>query len=246
MNLTKTPRCSLFALMLIAAGALLFLDNLGILPIQNIRAYWPIWMVIWGASILDRRRSQVASIWALALIACGILLILGNLHIVHVTAGVVWPVLLIAFGIMMLVRPLHLREWPRRCRMQAPSGPVKTSDGVSGNRLNEATVFSSLNRRLETQQFEGGKLDAVFGSIELDLSGAAISSPERQAEIEVNAVFGGIEITVPRNWKIVLKSTAVFGGCDDRTVPPRLEPGFEPATLVITGAAVFGGITIRN
>ena len=26
-------------------------------------------------------------IWALALISCGVLLILGNLHIIHVTAG---------------------------------------------------------------------------------------------------------------------------------------------------------------
>ena len=43
-----------------------------------------------------------------------------------------------------------------------------------------------------------------------------------------------------------MKSTAVFGGCDDKTVPPRPEPGFEPVTLVINGGAVFGGITIRN
>ena len=59
-------------------------------------------------------------------------------------------------------------------------------------------------------------------------------------------IFGGIEITVPRTWKVVMKNAAVFGGCDDKTVPPRPEPGFEPVTLVITGAAVFGGVEIRN
>jgi predicted membrane protein len=255
MNLGNAPRGSLFALLLIVAGALLFLDNLGILPIEDIRAYWPIWIVVWGVYILDRRKSPVAIIWAVAIMACGVLLILGNLRIIHVTGGVIWPVLLIAFGTMMLVRPVRFGEWPERfrvagrmrrrerfSRLRANGAP----ESFSGNELNEAIVFSSLNRRVETQQFEGGKLDVVFGSIELDLTGASISSANRQAAIEANAVFGGIEITVPRTWKIIMKSTAVFGGCDDRTVPPRPEPGFEPVTLVVTGGAVFGGISIQN
>ena len=36
--------------MLIVAGVLLFLDNLGLLPIPDIRAYWPVWMIIWGVT----------------------------------------------------------------------------------------------------------------------------------------------------------------------------------------------------
>ncbi len=250
MNFADLPRGSLFALMLIVAGALLFLDNLGILPIQDIRAYWPIFIVIWGVSMFDRMRNPVASIWSLALIVWGILLILGNLHILHVSGSVFWPVMLIAFGVTMLVRPTQFREWPERIRLQARlhthSRARSSGESFFGNRLQESVVFASVNRRVETQQFEGGKVDSVFGSIELDLSGASISSPDRRARLEANAVFGGIEITVPRTWKVVMKSSAVFGGCDDQTVPPRPEPGLEPVTLVITGAAVFGGVEIRN
>ena len=247
MNFADLPRGSLFALTLIVAGALLFLDNLGLLPIQDIRAYWPIWIVIWGVHILDRRRSRMGSIWAFALIAWGILLILGNLHILHVSGSVFWPVMLIAIGMSMLLSPTQFQDWPDylRIRMQhlRPSNP---RERFFGNKLHESLVFGALNRRVETQQFEGGKVEAVFGSIELDLSGASISSPDRLAALEVNAVFGGIEITVPRTWKVVMKNAAVFGGCEDKTFPPRPEPGFEPATLVVTGSAVFGGIEIRN
>lgn len=246
MKFADLPRGSLFALMLIVVGALLFLDNLGILPIQDIRAYWPFWIVIWGVHLLDRRRSQVVSIWALALIAWGTLLILGNLHILHVTGSVFWPVMLIAFGVSMLVSPTHLRDWPDRIRLHTRSRPDSPRESFFGNKLHEQVVFHTVNRRVETQQFEGGKLEAVFGYIELDLSGAAISCPDRRAQLKVSAVFGGIEVTVPRTWKVVMKSTAVFGGCDDQTVPPRPEPGLEPVTLVITGEAVFGGVEIRN
>jgi predicted membrane protein len=254
MNLTSAPRGSLFALMLILAGALLFLDNLGVLPIQDIRAYWPLWMVFFGIHIFDRVRSVTATIWALALAASGILLILGNLRIIHITGNVVWPVMLIALGAMMLIRPVDAVEWRERIRFAAERRKQRFSrlrretptESFSGNRLHEAIVFGSLNRRVETQQFEGGKLEVVFGSIELDLSEASISSPDRQAAIELNAVFGGIEITVPRTWRVVMKSTAVFGGATDQTVPPRPEPGFPLVTLIVTGGAVFGGISIRN
>ncbi len=247
MNFADLPRGSLFALMLIVAGALLFLDNLGILPIQDIRAYWPIWIVIWGVHMLDRRRGQFVSIWALALIAWGTLLILGNLHILHVSGSVFWPVMLIALGVSMLVSPAHLKDWPDYVRIRMKHlRSTNQRESFFGNKMHESLVFGSLNRRVESQQFEGGKVEAVFGSIELDLSGASISSPDRLAALEVNAVFGGIEITVPRTWKVVMKNAAVFGGCEDKTFPPRPEPGFAPATLVVTGAAVFGGIEIRN
>jgi predicted membrane protein len=246
MKLDDLPRGSLFALMLIVVGALLFLDNVGILPIQDIRAYWPIFIVIFGVHLLDRRQGRTAIVWSIALIAWGILLILGNLQIIHVTGSVFWPVMLIAFGISMLVNPTHFHEWPERIRKYSQFKPPSSRQSFFGNRLQESVVFASLNRRVETQQFEGGKVDAVFGSIELDLSEASISSPDRRASLEANAVFGGIEITVPRTWKVIMKGAAVFGGCDDKTVPPRPEPGFEPPTLVITGAAVFGGIEIRH
>jgi predicted membrane protein len=247
MNLTNPPRGSLFALMLIVAGALLFLDNVGILPVRDLGAYWPVFIVAWGVSILDRWRSPIAIVWALAVIAWGILLILGNLQVIHVSGSVFWPVALIAFGITLLMRPVDLQDWRERAlRFRASVRPHFSEERFFGNRLHESTVFGSQNRRVETQQFEGGKVDAIFGSIELDLSAAAISSPDRRAKLQVSAVFGGVEITVPRAWRVLMKTAAVFGGCNDRTVPPRPEPGLEPATLVITGGAVFGGIEIRN
>jgi hypothetical protein len=62
----------------------------------------------------------------------------------------------------------------------------------------------------------------------------------------LNAVFGGIEIRVPRTWRVERESAAVFGSFEDKTVPPRPEPGFEPPTLVIRGNAVFGSIEVKN
>ena len=239
------PRGSLVAVVLIVIGALLFLDNLGLLPVHNIGDYWPLAVVAWGVTIFERKRTTHSLIWATAVVVFGCLALLGNLHIIHVTAGIIWPLILIAFGATMLVgrTAMPIPEWWKTGQCDTGNRPRQA---YFGNRLTESVVFSGAERRVESQHFEGGKVEAVFGGIDLDLSGAAITSPDRRAILEVNAVFGGIEIRVPRTWRVEKKGSAVFGGFEDRTFPPRPEPGVEPPTLLIRGAAVFGGIDVKN
>jgi predicted membrane protein len=237
-------RGSIFALILIVAGVLLFLDNLGFLPIQNIRAYWPLLPVAWALAVIERRRGAHALIRASAVIVFGGLLLLGNLHVIHMTARLFAPLVLIYLGIIILIkggdRTCH---WPPR---RFGAGSSLREPRFSGNRVMETAVFSGSEWRVESQNFEGGKVEAVFGGVELDLTGATITAPDRRVVLELNAVFGGIEIRVPRTWRVERESAAVFGSFEDKTVPPRPEPGFEPATLVIRGNAVFGSIEVKN
>lgn len=262
MNLQKGRS---IALLLILAGAFLFLDNIGVIPIHDIEAFWPVWMIAVGALILEHRRCVTSVVWAAGWVVAGVLLILGNLNILPVNEDVIWPILLIVIGTNMLIRPSSIKEWGERMRHAGEQArearferrrmgrarrshwtASSTVDAFSGDRIKESIVFSSVNRRVDTQQFEGGSLDVVFGSIEIDLRTAAVSSPERRVRIDANAVFAGIEIMVPATWKVLVEATAVFGGCENKTLPPRPEPGIEPVILIVTGGAVFGGITIQN
>jgi len=38
----------------------------------------------------------------------------------------------------------------------------------------------------------------------------------------------------------------VFGGVNDKTIHPKPDPNVKTPRLVITGAVIFGGITLRN
>jgi predicted membrane protein len=258
MSVCEKRGNGLFAVLLILMGALLFLENVGLLPGWRIADFWPVWMIVWGVFIIDRSRHAIALIWSGALIISGVLLILGNLNILHVNANVIWPVMLIALGVALLIAPAQFREWgesvraKRQARWDARQefrDHIRSSIRGSvrsfyGNSLREDVVFSSVTRRLQSQQFEGGRVAAVFGSIQLDLAEATMANGT--ARLKADAVFGGIEIIVPRTWKVDLRSAAVFGGCDDRSIPPRPELGMEPPRLSITGSAVFGGIVVRN
>jgi predicted membrane protein len=80
-----------------------------------------------------------------------------------------------------------------------------------------------------------------MGGCEIDFREASIDQGE--AMLDVSVVFGGVEIRVPEDWKIVVRLGAFLGGVEDRTRKPIGEGG---KTLVLTGNVVFGGVEIRN
>ena len=68
----------------------------------------------------------------------------------------------------------------------------------------------------------------------------------KEARLDVFAMFGGSDIYVPRNWKVIVKGIPIFGGWDDSTSFSREESKEESPTLIINCMAIFGGIDINN
>jgi predicted membrane protein len=108
--------------------------------------------------------------------------------------------------------------------------------------LNEFTVFGGVRRRIDSQEFEGGEVSAIFGGVEIDLRGAATKKDE--VVIELNAIFGGVELRVPDTWDVTVRGAGIFGGYEDKTMPRRDTASGKRPLLVITGSAVFGGVTV--
>jgi predicted membrane protein len=231
----------IFGLLLITGGTLLFIDNLGILPVDLTDAFWPIVLLVFSSLGLYRTRSFALRVWCVTGVVASVLLILGAFHVIRANSGIIWPLVLIATGIVLLVYRLRWRHFTERVSI-GTSSAGRTAD----NKLQEAAVFSAIKRRVETPNFEGGELNAVFGSVEIDLRHAGIHAPDRTIALEANAVFGGIEIRIPENWKLTVLGTAVFGTYEDKTIPPRPEPGVTLPTLIIRGGTAFGSVIIRN
>ncbi|MES1260844.1 MAG: DUF5668 domain-containing protein [Acidobacteriota bacterium] len=227
--------------LLIVFGTLMFIDNLGFLPVSVLDAFWPLALMAGGIYWFQRTCSTAIRIWSATAFLAGLLLLLDDFHVIHVTMSTLWPLALIATGAVMLIYRLN---WPQMAdRFSIGSN---TSTRPLGNKLEEVAVFSQVKRRIETQSFEGGELSSVFGGIELDLRWAAISTPGKVAVLEANAAFGGIELRIPETWRISLQGSAAFGAYEDKTIPPRPEPGIETPTLVIRGGVAFGAVTVRN
>jgi len=103
-----------------------------------------------------------------------------------------------------------------------------------------------VERRVHSSNFKGGSITALFGGVEVDFRSADIEGEE--AEMFVEAVFGGIELKVPDRWLILWEGQSIFGGYSDETRPPLPDvPGTPPKKqLILRGRAMFGGLVVKN
>jgi predicted membrane protein len=228
-------------------GVLLLLQNLGILYVDDLWQYWPVILIVLGVSRAATSYAMGGRIGGGVMIAVGTIFLLHNLDIIHGNVwNFFWPVILICVGLGMLARNLDGHpewNWP------GGIGPGGIGAGISGGSstattLHEVAIFGGGPRRIESQELEGGEVTVIFGGIGLDLRPAG--TKKDKIVIEANAVFGGIDIRVPENWTVTVRGAGIFGGYVDRTAHVGSGEGAKQPHLIIRGAAVFGGVTVKN
>jgi predicted membrane protein len=219
---------------LILVGLAFLLDHMGMIDITHLWRFWPILLIVAGISNVV---SAERRFWGIVLLAAGTLLQLDELGIWHFRWNDVWPILLIVAGLMAIWTSLRTRNSPT---------PQTGGGGDPRLTVNGVAIFSGLERRMTSQDFQGGHVTAIFGGIELDLTEANMQAEE--ATLEVNAIFGGAEIRVPDSWQVSYRGGPIFGGVEDKTRIRRTEDmaGSKPKVLHITGLVAFGGLEIKN
>ncbi len=213
---------------LVFIGITFFLETSGLLSYLNLNA----WTIIW-------------LLWPLFFLGMGIRMILNQ----NITAGIVftslgiiflltqlfhwgffsvlWPVILIAIGLSVIFR-----------KENAHFNSGKKYD--SSDKISDTVLFWGLDKKVDAKAFKGGEINAVFGGVKIDLREAKIN--KSGAKIIANAAFGGIEILVPKDCRIVADGIGIFGGWENKIASRDTK---EPA-LEITGTAVFGGVEIKE
>ena len=218
---------------ILAVGIIFLLDSLGYVQARHFLQFWPMILIFVGIAKIVRRDARI---WGVIVLLFGVFLQLSELGIGHFTWGQFWPLLLIAGGAMAMWSAIQAR----RATPPMPEGNLDPR-----NTLDENAIFGGVEKRLNSREFRGGRLQAIFGGIELDLRDAEIV--ETEAVIHANAVFGGIELRVPETWYVAARGQGVFGGFSDSTrFSPPPDPDKPKKTLIVLGTALFGGVEIRN
>jgi Cell wall-active antibiotics response 4TMS YvqF/Domain of unknown function (DUF5668) len=241
------PRHAIMGAVLLVVGIVFLLMNLGVFYPEDVHTYWPVILVAFGVAHAVLARDNGRRLGGGAIAVGGLVLLASNLGYIHGNVWqLLWPVFLIFLGASFLLRAIKGGGYPW--------GPGSPTDGTSpnpglpplssggANVLSEFTVFGGVRRRIDSQEFEGGEVSAIFGGVEIDLRGAATKKDE--VVIELNAIFGGVEMRVPDTWEVTVRGAGIFGGYEDKTMPRRDPASGKRPLLVITGSAVFGGVTV--
>lgn len=220
-------------------GLIILLENMGFHVAGYVFRFWPLSLIIFGAWSLACRSSRV---FGGVLIVIGALFQLDELGIAHIHWAQLWPLAIIAAGLLVMWSSVEARKISEKL------GNAFPVDSQSDPRttLNEVALFAGIERRLTTKDFQGGRAQALFGGIELDLRDADMQKEEVVLQLE--AVFGGIEMRIPDTWQVVSRGQAFFGGFVDSTRTYASNPAEGPGkkSLILTGSAVFGGVEIKN
>ena len=257
MNRSRVSVGSLIGVALVALGAMFLLENSGLLgpDARIVATYWPAFLIavgLWGLLAGGFR----FRFFPLVILAVGVAFLLSNLDLLDWSGRLIWPAVLIVVGLALLSRQ---RFSPRRSRRSSRSsrtsqasaevieggssaGQEETRDQERERGFRASYFFSGGKEQATSPEFSGGEISVVFGGMELDLREASLV--HGKAVLEVTVVCGGLELRVPREWRVAIDTTTLFGGTEVK----RSQPSSSQATgeLTITGTVVFGGIEVKD
>ena len=122
-----------------------------------------------------------------------------------------------------------------------PPGTAYVDD--SDSEFSRTVIFSGFKMRVLSQHFKYGKAGVVLGGFHIDLTRADMDDT---AIIHIEAVFGGGEIRIPENWKVVIEGGAIGGAFVDETFYHPADPSVPVKRLIVRGTVAFGGVVIKN
>jgi hypothetical protein len=217
-----------FGALLVTLGLVWTLDNLGLADADRFLRWWPALLVLYGVlrvTGLDGVRRPVSGI---LFVFAGGWMLARSLGLVSVSFFRLWPVFMIVIGGSLVLRSLR--------------GPATSGDKSDAHAYPRPFAFMGANvRTIESQSLVGLEATAVMGGIEADLRGARARGNE--VAVEVFTWWGGIELIVPEDWRVVSEVMPIMGGVEDKT---RLAEGGGATTLVVRGMVVMGGLEIKN
>lgn len=147
----------------------------------------------------------------------------------------IFPIIFILIGLSIILG--HRRHRWHQPMNGSPENPSEIHDDT----LDYSFSFSGGDFKVVSKDFKGGKISAFFGGANIDLRDATIAK-HGVATLDVSALFGGVKLLVPKEWKVVGNLSGFFVGFSNKTSAPDKPKG----TLVIKGSATFGGGEVSN
>lgn len=224
----------IFGAALLTIGVLWTLDNLGIVDSDRVLRWWPAAVVAFGLAKLlglgTQRSLMTGGFFTLiGLVILGAEADLYDLNIWRLW----WPTLMMFVGGSILLRALR----GPGAAAPGPDGTVPSEDSY----IRTFAMMGGTKVRVTSNAFRGAEPSAFMAGIEYDLRGATPAGDT--VVMDVFAMWGGIEIVVPPDWRVSAEVMPLMGGVEDNSTSPS---GPARTTLVVRGTVVMGGVEIKT
>jgi len=122
--------------------------------------------------------------------------------------------------------------------MNVPPTVIPNADDYLETRV----IFGGIKRTIFSKNFKGGSINNIFGSTEIDLSGADINGT---AVLDITQAFGELIITVPADWHIDADFSQFMATIEDYRNNVYQTRSTEKM-LLLKGNSTFGLVQIQQ
>jgi len=205
-------------------GAILLARNYGWLDYEIFHHLisWPMLLIVIGIFQLARR----AYTPAIVLIGIGTFFLFGFPDWENF-----WPAIFILVGISFIL------QWNRSSHRRHFRNLGSDSQS-STDYIDETAIFGGRTISIVSENFQGGKITAIFGGSKINLRYA---KPVPGCTIDVANIFGGTKIIVPEDWNVKVEVVSIFGGFEDKRGPSVISRTSGGKVVIIKGTCIFGG-----
>jgi len=244
---------ALGGLLLVGIGVMWLLHRMNFVLFPWWIFTWPMFLIGLGL-FLGVRKGFCGSGWLILMLIGGVFLVPEILPGTTVS-GYTWPIFVIVLGLYMILRPRRdfrnsakfqakwkkYDNWSQQYNATASAGGQTTGQTSGDDYLDATAVFGGVNRVVVSKNFKGGDIVNIFGGCDINLTQADFTGT---VTLDFVQIFGGAKIIVPTDWKVIVKTTSIFGGVEDKRPPALLKENPEK-TLIIDGTSMFAGISIQ-
>ena len=225
----------LFGILVILLGIGLLGQAVGWWSLIGFPGWWTLFIIVPALFLMINYGIRF---WNTLVLGVGILLLLKEQHIIK--GEMVFPIIIALLVIALGVRIAFGSRFSQVNPVPGFNNPPPTYFGQPdlSQTFDYDVVFGSIKVKNACQNLLSGKISAVFGSAEIDLTEIRVYN---DIVVESSAAFGGVKIYAPRNCRVKVENSSVFGGCDNRAAT-LTDPTLPQVTIKVSSA--FGGTEV--
>ena len=219
----------LWGIILVIIGVIIGLNTIGITDIDIFFDGWWTLVIIVPCFIgLFTNKDKTGNIIGLLV---GVILLLGMQNIIDF--NLIWKLLLPSIIVIIGLSLIFKNTFNSKINNE-----IKKLNNKNTKNNEYCATFSGQRIDFPNEEFKGATLNSVFGSITCDLREAKI---KEDVVINASSVFGGIDIIVPDDVNIKIKSNSIFGGVDNK----KKNNEDKKYTIYVNASCLFGGVDIK-
>ena len=218
-----TPVRLWIGLVLVALGVFGVLDATGTLEsTEIIDEWWPVAVI--GAGVIVMASQRRISVGPSIVVLVGFALLASQQG--WTTEDLFGPTLLVVIGLAVLAGAARSRR---------PKGREATTG-------HPVAVFGGSTIKDRSEHLTHAEATALFGGATLDLRESHIDD---EARVDATAIFGAVDVLVPKGWRVSVGGLPIFGGYEDKTEQNGSLPEAAPR-LNVRATAIFGGVEVAH